>query len=1429
MSTHKCSRPKATLSNQDESDYERLLKGPWWDEVDNTPEVQEALSSPQKPREPTNLSPIKANSSDYNLKQNPANRTILSKHPSAPVVSAKRVESIMSNPLFSVSRGGPVGVVPVTLTKPKVPREPPSTGGTSVVANTLRGISLTSPSKRDAKGKAPEQPLPALATKIRKTVFVEVDDDEEEEEGSSIYHLQHLQLKIILSFHDHCLVLTGTDSLPSTRPASLFEYDSSQGVPPTVTPVSSWSTTGRKGQGSWSSLEDTSGTRKRPRPSDSSEIEVVKLNSPVKTVKLSPVDDPFTTPRLAKARKESREDLPKKSMVPARSLTFPLPPDTPSSIGSFFHGNLGTGLEPVLISHCPKTQWQMDDLGLAWGVQYELARGVTLKRWTWDDVYDVLHAKPEALTGLNAKAAFKVSAVMQGRDVSRVVNVMLWEELDREQAAIRENKGRGLGLMGEWHNVENWYGGRVQQIARLSKRDNGHYHVHLEAMEKRRSHRFARYCGSRRILQLRLPKDVMQKESAKLKEFLQRKFVLCGRTFIPFHAKDRGLYMVEINEDFDRKPQDEFGDQYRISFADFINWHNPPEYNHKQALSKYVTRFALGLSTSVPVLEFEEKNMFYIDDIYGNEYRGGKASADETMTDGCGLINQAALVAINSILNKSSLPVAIQGRIAGAKGVWLLHPTDNSSEYKIWVRESQNKIKHPSLHRSHRIFEIVASSHPSGPVAVSQQSIVNLSYNGVPDGILMSYLEKGLTETIEPLVKWDHPKAHLNLWFAINVAGNVSKGRLGRLTAGISRALGLTRRTWNEDEDDEEEDIIDFDEDKSTDTGRNEYSGAPLGLHESALELVQSGFHPSTSKNLREKIKCIIEQAIKTYVEKYRVPLRESLDAFVVPDPLGVLEEGEIYYRSSQSIPNPQTQRTFDVVTGDVILGRYPIRVASDLQKVKVVNRPELYPWPDVIIASTKGSRSLASLLSGGDMDGDELFMIRELEIVEPFQNKPFVAGPPDLLEKNFQKHVETVGNFCERVKSQLSTESQVALQAALLLSLNEDRKGLYSLFHDSAIEKLGYNSPEAIRLAYIPELYPWPDVIIASTKGSRSLASLLSGGDMDGDELFMIRELEIVEPFQNKPFVAGPPDLLEKNFQKHVETVGNFCERVKSQLSTESQVALQAALLLSLNEDRKGLYSLFHDSAIEKFGYNSPEAIRLAYMFNTLLDASKSGLILADGIFEQDRKKKKPANPSTNPSSDAFILTKLQERAIKKGDELLKQFANVAEACSEKRDPHLIQSYEEASDFANRMCMEAEITTLFRDDLTKIRDHVEKVHEEWSREASKAKSKLKAKSKSKKGSSGSSEVNIYKKAAMLFASPVEGIMATRHVQEICVSYAYYRYPNSAFAFQVAFRVLCEMKAKATRGGMAPCITEIDEMKMIPASCIRAVEKSYAD
>lgn len=37
-------------------------------------------------------------------------------------------------------------------------------------------------------------------------------------------------------------------------------------------------------------------------------------------------------------------------------------------------------------------------------------------------------------------------------------------------------------------------------------------------------------------------------------------------------------------------------------------------------------------------------------------------------------------------------------------------------------------------------------------------------------------------------------------------------------------------------------------------------------------------------------------------------------------DPLGILEEGEVYYRASQPMTDPETQTLFNVLTGDVLV-----------------------------------------------------------------------------------------------------------------------------------------------------------------------------------------------------------------------------------------------------------------------------------------------------------------------------------------------------------------------------------------------------------------------------------------------------------------------------------------------------------------------------
>lgn len=161
-------------------------------------------------------------------------------------------------------------------------------------------------------------------------------------------------------------------------------------------------------------------------------------------------------------------------------------------------------------------------------------------------------------------------------------------ELDREQAALVEGKDRGLGVpkkelhgeMNDWYGEKNWYGGRIQQIVRLVKSDNNEWELKLDAMRMGRSHRFARYLGSRRILLMKLPKDMYS--LGLLKAYLEQKFVLCGRVYVPFAVKEGKVYMMEVDENYGREPRDAEGDQHRLSLEALVKWHNPLDLNWKQ-------------------------------------------------------------------------------------------------------------------------------------------------------------------------------------------------------------------------------------------------------------------------------------------------------------------------------------------------------------------------------------------------------------------------------------------------------------------------------------------------------------------------------------------------------------------------------------------------------------------------------------------------------------------------------------------------------------------------------------------------------------------------------------------------------------------------------------------------------------------------------
>ena len=267
--------------------------------------------------------------------------------------------------------------------------------------------------------------------------------------------------------------------------------------------------------------------------------------------------------------------------------------------------------------------------------------------------------------------------------------------------------------------------------------------------------------------------------------------------------------------------------------------------------------------------------------------RLGKLPAENVLTDGCGFINGAALTAIwnSAIVKLPHRPVAVQGRFAGTKGMWELHPDDQSptAPPRLWYRPSQKKIDLPSpLDSAHLIFDLLAPSRVSMPSHLSMQTINCLSHNGVPDIAFNTLLEKELDGIIQPLTDWEGPGSMLAVAKAIERAGHITGARLQRFAGGSTKALGLSR-DFHRDENDGDRDDDGGISDLQVSSGRESFSEAPRSVFESAYELIIAGFHPLKLRLLYDKMKNIVKYVVDNFVQNLRIPVSESIEAFIVP------------------------------------------------------------------------------------------------------------------------------------------------------------------------------------------------------------------------------------------------------------------------------------------------------------------------------------------------------------------------------------------------------------------------------------------------------------------------------------------------------------------------------------------------------------------
>ncbi|KAJ3793160.1 RNA dependent RNA polymerase-domain-containing protein [Lentinula aff. detonsa] len=1007
-----------------------------------------------------------------------------------------------------------------------------------------------------------------------------------------------------------------------------------------------------------------------------------------------------------------------------------------------------TALEPppttsrkyFIIAHDKETQKLFDNIKgpVPWGAQYELARGVILKEWTWEDVREKVH---NFAGKSDAEVMHLVCYVMKDVPFPKLLKNDIGQESDREQLALLENRGRGLGFMGHFQDVDNWFGGQIQQIATLRETARFTLFLQLEPLEMRRSTRFARQFGSRRVLQVRIADDFLRAQARERTiRFLSRKFVLNGRVFAPTPPKEGAVYLVEIGEDYERTSMSKFGDQHRKSLREVLEWHNPMALNSQQPISKYAARAALALSNTVPALIFEVENIHFIEDIIASDCQEKKPPAHKVLTDGCGFMNEAALKAIATALNYPCRPTAVQGRIAGSKGLWTIHPDKsvNTSEIpQIWIRDSQRKIIYPqfdssskhysSLDRAHRIFDLCHAALPSlsttGPtVSLKKQSVLNLWANGAPVELFKELMKKGLEEIIEPLMQWDGQFAMPALWDAINKTGKVSHIRTARAGAGMARALGLAGRDYSKEGSTRSETGAMSPIFSSTVTGRNEFSGAPIGLHETAIELVQAGFHPARDSILWSTLQKVLEVTVQGAIDKCNIPLPEgsSATAFVIPDPLGVLQENEIYYRSSTPIRDPNTQTLFHVITGEVLIFRYPLRVTSDTQKVIAVDKPELAPWSDVFIVPIKPSDS------GG--------------------------------------------------------------------------------------------------------------------QGLVSMMSKCSGGDQYADDLCGTWLDSLVKSFKESPLVLEPENI-SSEFQDRVQKLEGFLAQIAT--GPDAEHDLISAFLKSLTDSNVGLYDKFHESVVRHDGYTSDEALRLAFLFNRLLDAPKTGAVLRTEVMKMDQKRNRDIKQSLegraqSGSQASFIFDELETF----GQDLLKttmtkfqQLPPLSERSYMLLEPYKVaqnlcqfgsipadtlakiaESSESDPRKVERILLEAR-----RSDLRSLEHHVDQAFLKFCSIA-RTNRDFEEKKTQKKGKS--SQINVMDPAVALYAQEIHGLTNTLpNIEQVKASYAYSKGKTFNFGKTVAFRTLCEIQVAALSEGGAPCSRILDQVKSVSGGARRLFQQ----
>ncbi|PLN81590.1 putative RNA-directed RNA polymerase [Aspergillus taichungensis] len=453
-----------------------------------------------------------------------------------------------------------------------------------------------------------------------------------------------------------------------------------------------------------------------------------------------------------------------------------------------------------------------------------------------------------------------------------------------------------------------------------------------------------------------------------------------------------------------------------MTLKELVDWHMPPEANKHQTNCKLFQRLHLGLSKTFATVTLTPQQVLHL--------------RDTPMNDGCALMSRALAQRIcDSLGITGSTPSSFQGRIAGAKGLWMVDKHAShvaAAPDDIWIQISDSQLKiglHPSEWRlpiddEKLTFEVVKWSKPLHPVALNTQLLTILEHGGPVREYIGEITRAGiqaLYRDFEDVFQTDCP---------LRCRALVQKLRPAAADASDTRRLGQ----WASNND------------------------------ECIIRLTEAGFRPRSFYPLHTRLrKCLLE-VLDRYVNHLHIQVPLSTYAFCIADPYGVLQPDEVHFGLSTQWTDPAGQFEDNLLDGiDVLVGRVPAHLPSDIQRRRAVWRPQLRHFKDVIVFPTTGSTALAQMLSGGDYDGDMPWICWDQNIVQPFANTPlpsheYPASHYGLTDDSVpMEEISTVDEF---------------LESAFTFNLKMSQLGRCTVEHETIAYETSIDSPQAIELA---------------------------------------------------------------------------------------------------------------------------------------------------------------------------------------------------------------------------------------------------------------------------------------------------------------------------------------------------------------------------